>query len=279
MKLLFVTDLHGLTWKYEQLLRIALDTEVQVVINGGDLCPKNNSLFREQKKFLIEYLPSHFQAFENTGIYYLFCAGNDDLSVYDPLMVNKAGKYRFIYNIAQEKVEIMHHEFIGFNRVVDYPFQLKDRCRRDTVDFTFPEQLGSGLFSTPTGWEEIPDWYATARQFPTISEELERLIRPSNMAKCVYIIHMPPAGIGLDVCENGRPVGSKAVYAFLRKNQPLVSLHGHIHESPEISGVWKNKIGSTFCIQPGQDRNLTYVIADLNSMNFIRYKRQLTYQE
>jgi hypothetical protein len=43
-------------------------------------------------------------------------------------------------------------------------------------------------------------------------------------------------------------VGSKAVRAAIEKYQPLVGLHGHIHESRSAQ-----KIGRTTCINPGSE--------------------------
>ena len=45
-----------------------------------------------------------------------------------------------------------------------------------------------------------------------------------------------------------RPVGSRAVRTVLEEAQPLVGLHGHIHES---SGI--RRLGRTIAINPGSD--------------------------
>ena len=42
------------------------------------------------------------------------------------------------------------------------------------------------------------------------------------------------------------PAGSEAVRALIEKYQPLIALHGHIHESRGTA-----KIGKTICINPG----------------------------
>lgn len=73
---------------------------------------------------------------------------------------------------------------------------------------------------------------------------------------------MPPSKLGLDVCRDGSTVGSDSVYDFIKNKQPLFSLHGHIHESPEVSGRWKNKVGNTIAIQPGQLKQFTFVLID-----------------
>lgn len=99
-------------------------------------------------------------------------------------------------------------------------------------------------------------------------EELERrleavVVKVKNMSKCVFCIHVPPYDSQLDmapltdenlrvVTKGGRPrmvpVGSKAVRKIIEKYQPLLSLHGHIHESPGFV-----RIGRTECLNPGSE--------------------------
>ena len=76
-------------------------------------------------------------------------------------------------------------------------------------------------------------------------------------------LHCPPYASGLDdapeldntlkpVIRGGRPsiipVGSHAVREAIRRYQPVVGLHGHIHESRGAQ-----KIGRTLCVNPGSD--------------------------
>ena len=82
MRVLFATDLHGSKWKYERLFEVARDFRAKVVINGGDMLPGNNDLFR-QGEFITGYLDDHFARFDSAGIYYLCYLGNDDLRIFD----------------------------------------------------------------------------------------------------------------------------------------------------------------------------------------------------
>ena len=81
--------------------------------------------------------------------------------------------------------------------------------------------------------------------------------------RTIAIIHVPPIGSGLDTCpdldknlkiitQGGQVVmksaGSPAVKAFIEKVQPMLSLHGHIHESP---GHVRN--GRTLMINAGSE--------------------------
>ena len=79
----------------------------------------------------------------------------------------------------------------------------------------------------------------------------------------IAVIHVPPFSSGLDTCpdldknlkiitQGGQVVmksaGSPAVKAFIEKVQPMLSLHGHIHESP---GHFHN--GRTLMINAGSE--------------------------
>jgi Icc-related predicted phosphoesterase len=46
------------------------------------------------------------------------------------------------------------------------------------------------------------------------------------------------------------PVGSRAVRRLIEEFQPLLSVHGHIHESGG-----ERRIGETLCINPGSEAN------------------------
>jgi hypothetical protein len=79
------------------------------------------------------------------------------------------------------------------------------------------------------------------------------------MENCIFELHAPPFGTGIDEApildknlvpikggtERG-PVGSTAVLEAIKKCQPLLGLHGHIHESKGAM-----KIGRTVCLNPG----------------------------
>ncbi|MGA2240100.1 MAG: metallophosphoesterase [Candidatus Bathyarchaeia archaeon] len=116
-----------------------------------------------------------------------------------------------------------------------------------------------------TGFTNITPWHAE-RDIP--EDELTRKIedmasKVKNMKSAIFNFHCPPYGTMLDaapkVDEKLRPVmsgggvviapaGSTAVRAAIEKYQPLLGLHGHIHESRGLE-----KIGRTLCINPGSE--------------------------
>jgi Icc-related predicted phosphoesterase len=56
----------------------------------------------------------------------------------------------------------------------------------------------------------------------------------------------------LDLIQGGKSAGSHSIKAFIEEHQPLLTLHGHIHESPDLSGAYFDRIGETLSINPGQ---------------------------
>lgn len=96
-----------------------------------------------------------------------------------------------------------------------------------------------------------------------LTEELEALAEQVDDFRTVIAnIHVPPYGSSLDIAPeldtsvvpprpitgSTVPVGSTASRDFLEKYQPLLSLHGHIHESPG-----KADIGQTYALNPGSE--------------------------
>ena len=145
----------------------------------------------------------------------------------------------------------------------------------DKEGFEFPPQRGTPAYTVKKdngyGWQEIEDWFSHARTLSTLEDELQVLVKPADMRKAVYIMHMPPAGLGLDVCSSGDRPACWSVRGFLEREQPLLSLHGHIHESYIMTSIWKAKIGETWAVQPGQGGPYpVYCIIDTEDLGQMR---------
>ena len=144
----------------------------------------------------------------------------------------------------------------------------------DHWEADFPKQMGRAVLSARNGFKYLDDWFSYARSLPTLEEELNHLEEPEDMRKAIYVTHMPPANYGLDQCFDNTCVGSQSIYKFIENNRPLLTLHGHIHESPVKSGAWFKKFGKTLCVQPGQTEKLTWVLIHIPSL---RAKRQVDF--
>ena len=267
---LFVTDLHGSRWKYERTLALAKETGADLVINGGDISPHGRR-HEDQERFYREFLGPHLAEYQRAGIRYLAVTGNDDMAAFDGVLDEVCAPLPLVAHISERAVAFGGYTFIGLSRVTDYPFRLKDRARRDAPGYAFGPQFGPAMLSTRDGFREIPDWPAFAETLPTIADELAALPLPADRSRAVYVLHGPPSGAGLDVVRGGVPVGSAATRAFIEGVRPRLTLHGHIHESPEESGTWRATIGETVCLQPGQPADrLSVVVGRLDAMTFDR---------
>ncbi len=276
MKILYFTDIHGSIRKYAELEKIAEKEKVDMVINGADILP--NVSAKKKQHFIDTFFINHLKWFSSRGIPYVFTYGNDDY-ISTELYLNELIKdLPFIHNVSMAKKEINGFEFIGFNLVPDYPFRLKDRCRMDDDQFALPAQYGSALFTVKPNESTakkndsdtytIEDWPKYAYTLPTIEAELNNLVQPNDYRKAIYLIHTPPYGTSLGSLGMD-DVGSRAVMRFIMNKQPLLTLHGHIHEARHINGVWVKKMDKTTAIQPGQGREnvLTYVLIDFIEEN------------
>ncbi len=116
-------------------------------------------------------------------------------------------------------------------------------------------------YSDVTGWTNPTPW-DTHREEPdeALLERMEAVISQlENPGNAIFNLHAPPYSSGLDdapeltkdmqLAYAGRslvPVGSKSVLQVIEKYQPLLGLHGHIHE-----GKGTRKLRKTLCINTG----------------------------
>ena len=277
MKILYATDLHGDKAKYEKLLDIAVLNDIKIIINGGDILSKTRNRHLEQPLFIKEYLSAYLKKLKKYNIKYLVMLGNDDLSVVDKLFDEVCNKYDNVYNMAGSKVNIDGYDFIGMNYILDHPFGCKDRVVMED-NYVFQRQYNPiALLSNDIDYDEITDWFEYAHtKLPKMKSILNKLPKSKDKDKTIYIMHMPPSNLKLgQLLYQDLDIGSNDIYNFIKDKQPLLTLHGHIHESPDtISGKWINYIGNTTCIQPGQSElnsdTMVYVNIDLESGEYIR---------
>ena len=122
-----------------------------------------------------------------------------------------------------------------------------------------------GIEMLTTGWSNETPWKTERETSESelrtmIMKMIDRLERPEN---AIFNIHVPPHATALDQCpkldENLRPVssggnpvmtsaGSTAVRELIEAHQPLLGLHGHIHEGRGIA-----RIDRTVCVNPGSN--------------------------
>ncbi len=122
-----------------------------------------------------------------------------------------------------------------------------------------------GIQMLSTGWSNQTPWH-TERECtePELKERLMGMVNQMrDPAQAIFNIHVPPHRTNLDQCpqlddelrpvhQGGNPVmtsaGSTAVREVIEEFQPILGLHGHIHE-----GRGMTRLGRTVCVNPGSN--------------------------
>lgn len=133
-----------------------------------------------------------------------------------------------------------------------------DACD-ETVRMVGPHEMVSFGYSNRTPWK-TPRELDEDEIYLRLKRLVDQLEAPE---RAIFNIHVPPWESSLDtayevgedlryVTKGGRPheiaTGSPAVRQIIEETQPLLSLHGHIHESKGVT-----RIGHTVAINPGSD--------------------------
>ena len=277
MRFLYVCDIHGDKDKYNKILEIAKKNNIKYLVWGGDILPKKMGVREEvQPVFIDSFFDEYLSLLYKNDMELIFIMGNDDLDIFDDKINDLCDKYPNVHNINKTKYTVGDCEFIGLSEVLDNPFRYKNRV-----------VMEDGLEMEPQICEEL--WVNHGKDRLTVEEwkeyretKLERMKKilqelpeMDNSKKTIYVFHAPPYGVGLDECRGGYKAGSKDMAEFLKNSHAYMSFHGHIHESPNMSGKWHNKLGETICIQPGQtergEEQIIYAIVDTDNDSFERY--------
>ena len=130
--------------------------------------------------------------------------------------------------------------------------------------------------TSPTPWDTPREW--SEEELAKNIDKLAGTVK--NMERAIFNFHDPPYGTMLDYAPKLREmrqsagetehVGSKAVSEAIKKYQPFLGLHGHIHESRAAQ-----KIGRTFCVNPGSEygegvlRGVLLTLADTKMKSYV----------
>ena len=273
----FATDLHGQTQRYDKLLAcIAREHPVGVFL-AGDLLPSGSlahaPLRAPKREFVVSYLiPAFSKARNSLGESYpdvLLIPGNDDPAAAQERWL--AGQEQGLWQqIHGRKIQFENVSIYGYGCVPPTPYLLKDWERYDVSRYVPP-----GCVSPEEGYRSIPA-EADQIKWGTIQKEVALLAGEDILDHAVFLFHTPPYDTPLDrAALDGKTfehvaldlhVGSIAVRRFIEERQPLLSLHGHVHESTRLTGTWKIQMGRTTCMNGAHDGpELSLVRFDLRS--------------
>jgi len=201
-------------------------TKEEVQSLGGDQAKLDALFSREIRSRVADWLELAAERLEGSDVPVVLIPGNDDpYDIDEPLAAS-----RYCVN--------------ADGKVVDIPGDL--------------QVIGLGK-SSPTPWDTPREVSEDA-----FREEIYSLAdQAADPRRTIFLIHCPPYGSGLDTAPvldaNLRlqasagdllrgPVGSTGVLEAIQQVRPLLSLHGHIHESGGAK-----KIGPTLCVNPGSE--------------------------
>lgn len=275
VKVLYTSDLHGEFHLYEQLFRLTQSSSAQIIALGGDLFPsfsptrRYEDILPHQRAFIDQFLLPFFKnIIENTDVKLIFLIpGNWDLAY--PYLFKSP--YEFLIDLDRNLYRLSNgYEIIGYSFVPPTPFRPKDYEKMDHPDMQWPPQKNpSYVRISDQGEGLIPiDPYHFLRNRGSIEEDLKRLPKPQTPERSIFITHSPPFGTCLDQIQGGKSAGSQSIRAYIETLHPFLTLHGHIHEAPKISGTFIDRIGETVSINPGQfiSKQLHAVIFDFDHL-------------
>ncbi len=287
-RIFFVTDLHASDKCFRKFINAAKFYNADALILGGDVTGKvlipivkgkdgrySLSLFGKQTTVGEERLEDCKSKLRDAGQYY-FVSSEDEMV---ELNADK-GKVEKIFNenilsLLKSWISLANERLRG-TRVKcfispgnDDRFEI-DEVLKDSGSVVNPEnrvvkiadhyEMITVGFTNPTPWNS-PREVSEER----LGEMIESLANQlDNPGRAIFNLHVPPYGTGIDrapaVDEELRYVkqrmgalkmisaGSTAVRSSIEKHQPLVGLHGHIHESKGFI-----KLGNTLCLNPGSE--------------------------
>jgi Icc-related predicted phosphoesterase len=260
----FVSDLHGRRERYEKLFEVVAAERPCALFLGGDLLPHPMASFGAaapgKRAFIEDYmvpLLGALRASMGSGYPRIFAIlGNDDPRSEETGALDAAtsGIWEYVHQRRSDWGEL---QVYGYACVPPTPFWLKDWERYDVSRYVDPGCIPpeEGCFTVPADDRELA--------VGTIQRDLDLLSGDAALDRSVFLFHTPPYNTCLDrAALDGRQIdhvpldvhiGSIAVRRFIEARQPLVTLHGHVHESARLTGSWRERIGRTHAFSAAHD--------------------------
>jgi uncharacterized protein len=289
LRLFFATDVHGSDRCFRKFLNAGKFYDVQHLILGGDITGKVLiPIVRTPRGWSVHYADHEYidigdgerieleKRIRDNG-HYPVTGERDELEaladegyreeVFTRTVVDNISRW---VDMAEERLRgtgIRCYITPGNDDFpeIDAPLQ-----GSDVVEFVEGRcvRIGDGHEMITTGYSNITPWDSPRElDEPELRARIEAMfaevVDPPNL---LAVLHPPPYGTDLDKApeldeglrvqmEGNEPrlasVGSKAVRAFIEERQPLIGLHGHVHESKAAE-----RLGATLCLNPGSEYTL-----------------------
>ncbi|MCH4815439.1 MAG: metallophosphoesterase [Saccharolobus sp.] len=284
LRILFSSDLHASYTVFKKFINAGKIYKVNALIIGGDIAGKtllpiidlgNNNYNIQDKIITSSELNSFIERFKSEGIYYAILSKNE----YEEASQNKKAQDELFKKAII--ATIREWMKIAEERLKDYKIPIFINLGNDDPEYLFEVlkeseifKVGEGEVFDFKGYEIISYGYVNPTPWNTFREKKEEEIyndlskivsKITNYSKAIYNFHAPPYNTNLDnaplLDENLKPivkggeivythVGSKSIRRIIEETNPLLGLHGHIHESRGF-----DKVNNTVVINPGSEYN------------------------
>jgi uncharacterized protein len=285
-RILFATDVHGSEIVFRKFLNAVRVYEADVAILGGDLTGKKlapvvadgdgwtTSIAGEERRIASEdELAGVLDAIRNLGHYPIEVTREEyERLQREPVAVDErfeAECRRQVEDWMRRAAERMQEsgvpifvtggndDFLSVEPIIERAPYVTNAEGRVVEVPPGVEMISTG-YSNPTPWQCPRD--ITEEE---LGERIEAMAAElSDPRLAIFNFHVPPFQSGIDQCAKldtsvspPRPVmgeeiaaGSTAVRAAIERHGPVLSLHGHIHESRGVQ-----RIGRTTCVNPGSE--------------------------
>ncbi|MCH6264718.1 metallophosphoesterase family protein [Neobacillus citreus] len=284
MKIFYAADLHGGETAFRKFTNAGKFYKADLVIFGGDLtgkmvvpivekngvytCRYYGSTVKVKKE---KELPDLERNLRDAG-FYPFLVSEDELNRLNENDAELIIKEKQI-EVLQEWIRLADERFSAAGiPCILIPGSVDDFYLDELINAGSFVANGDGKIIEVNGFEILsvgggkPSVFKYPREFneEELAEKIEQLAaQVKDMNRCIFNIHIPPYDTDLDqgtlyddelkpVLDGDSlatgPAGSKAVREAIEKYQPLLSLHGNVHESRGVTSL-----GKTICINAGTD--------------------------
>lgn len=287
LRLFFCTDVHGSEQCFRKFLNAASFYGVDHLVLGGDMLGKLliPIVQNGNGSYYCDYGDQRYQDLDGAGVqrvkeeirrfgHYPIVGTPELLQELDDEQARERVFRKIAYESVTDWVTLAEERLRGtgvrcFMAPGNDDFLEIDSALRgsDVVEFAEGRRIAleSGHEMITTGYSNPTPWDTERELSEDKMAELlfgmaEQVERPESL---IAVIHPPPYNSELDSApaldENLQmkmdaggvrmaPVGSTAVRSFIEEVQPLLGLHGHVHESRGVT-----MIGRTTCINPGSE--------------------------
>lgn len=287
VRIMFASDFHGNEEVWRKFLNSANMFKVNWLIMGGDLTGKvltpivlqpdgtYKADFLDKSQTIESAKLEDFRRLVKDHCYIPYVCDQKEFEELKQAPQDEVEKIfaRLECQTLQEWLDIIPKKLTKDVKVLIHPgnddkFELDDVLKASPY-VTYAEEsvvdLDGEHEAACLGWSNPTPWNSPREcSEEELMVKLEKLVpHVKNVKNSLFCLHCPPFESQIDqapqldknfrpVMEGGRPklipVGSKSVRAVIEKYQPLLGMHGHIHECRGFMNI-----GRTRCMNPGSE--------------------------